>query len=416
MPSPQESGRATAHGENGADAVTALASQVAERGPAEAADLLEPEPDDVVVQVLQAVSPTAAQGILDAFAPERRRSLMAAAPPECSRQWSINCRYPDGSVGRLMDAPIAVFRPHTTVGEAIEELRVLVQKAFVTYGFVADADGRLVGVLVMRELLFAEKDVRLEEIMLREPFHLRPELPLLEAMKLVLNRHYPVYPVCDEAGRLIGIVRGQVMFEAQAFEISAQAGSMVGVEKEERLTTPWPRSFRFRHPWLQLNLLTAFVAGAVVSVFQDTIDRIVVLAVFLPILAGQSGNTGAQALAVALRGMTLGELKPGGAPVLVTKEGLLGLLNGALVGVTAALGMFALATAQHDPLAPTLAVLVLIAMTASCAISGVCGALVPMVLRRLGTDPATASTIFLSTATDVVSMGLLLGLATWLLS
>jgi magnesium transporter len=235
-------------------------------------------------------------------------------------------------------------------------------------------------------------------------------------MKLVLNRHYPVYPVCDEAGRLIGIVRGQVMFEAQAFEISAQAGSMVGVEKEERLTTPWPRSFRFRHPWLQLNLLTAFVAGAVVSVFQDTIDRIVVLAVFLPILAGQSGNTGAQALAVALRGMTLGELKPGGAPVLVTKEGLLGLLNGALVGVTAALGMFALATAQHDPLAPTLAVLVLIAMTASCAISGVCGALVPMVLRRLGTDPATASTIFLSTATDVVSMGLLLGLATWLLS
>ena len=110
MPSPQKSDEAMARPENGTDAVTRLAARVAERGPSEAADLLEPEPDDIVVQVLQAVSPTAAQDILDAFVPERRQSVMAAAPPECSRQWSVNCRYPDGSVGRLMDAPLAVFR------------------------------------------------------------------------------------------------------------------------------------------------------------------------------------------------------------------------------------------------------------------------------------------------------------------
>ena len=113
-----------------------------------------------------------------------------------------------------------------------------------------------------------------------------------------------------ESGRLVGMVRGQALFERQAFEISAQAGSMVGVEKEERVGTHWWRSFRLRHPWLQLNLLTAFIAAAVVGVFQDTIDRIVVLAAFLPVLAGQSGNTGCQALAVTLRGMTLGELRP----------------------------------------------------------------------------------------------------------
>jgi magnesium transporter len=313
-----------------------------------------------------------------------------------------------------MDAPIAVFRPDMTVAEAVDELRVLVKRMFITYGFVADANDRLLGVLVMRDLLFADRDARLDEVMLASPFSLRPDQPLLDAMRNVLNRHYPVYPVCDEAGRLVGIVRGQVMFEAQAFEISAQAGSMVGVEKEERLATPWSRSFRFRHPWLQLNLLTAFVAGAVVSMFQDTIDQVVVLAVFLPILAGQSGNTGSQALAVALRGLTLGELKPGTEGRLVAKEGLLGLLNGALVGVTAALGMFALATTQSNPLALTLALLVLVAMIGSCVVSGVFGALVPVVLKRLGADPATASTIFLTTATDVVSMGLLLGLATWL--
>jgi magnesium transporter len=108
----------------------------------------------------------------------------------------------------------------------------------------------------------------------------------------------PVYPVCDQDGRLLGVLRGQMLFEAQAVELSAQAGSMVGVEREERLHTVWSRSLKLRHPWLQLNLLTAFVAAAVVGVFQETIDRIVVLAVFLPVL-GQS-VTRPQALAVAL--------------------------------------------------------------------------------------------------------------------
>jgi magnesium transporter len=130
-----------------------------------------------------------------------------------------------------------------------------------------------------------------------------------------------VYPVCDADGRLVGTVRGRSLFEVQALEISAQAGAMVGVEKEERLATPWPRSLRFRHPWLQLNLFTAFLAAAVVGLFQGTINRLVVLAVFLPVLAGQSGNTGCQALAVTLRGLTLGELRPAPRAVLVAKEG-----------------------------------------------------------------------------------------------
>jgi magnesium transporter len=204
------------------------------------------------------------------------------------------------------------------------------------------------------------------------------------------------------------------MFEAQAIEISAQAGSMVGVEKEERLSTPWPRSLKFRHPWLQLNLLTAFVAAAVVGVFQNTIDEIVVLAVFLPVLAGQSGNTGCQALAVALRGMTLGELKPGREKVLVLKEGLLGFLNGGFVGLTAGAGMYFFARSQDNPDAWLLGLIVCFAMMLSCVISGVSGALVPLTLKRLGADPATASSIFLTTATDVASMGIFLGLATWL--
>jgi magnesium transporter len=210
----------------------------------------------------------------------------------------------------------------------------------------------------------------------------------------------------------VGIVRGRALFEEQALEISAQPGAMVGVEKEERLSTPWPRSLRFRHPWLQLNLLTAFVAAAVVGFFQGTIDRLVVLAVFLPVLAGQSGNTGCQALAVTLRGLTLGELRQGSGRRLVLKEGLLGLLNGAFVGVSAAIGMYLVARSQANPSALLLSLVVFLAMIGSCLVSGLAGALIPLTLKRFGADPATASSIFLTTATDVASMGLFLGLAT----
>jgi CheY-like chemotaxis protein len=200
--------------------------------------------------------------------------------------------------------------------------------------------------------------------------------------------------------------------QKRSIELSLQPGAMVGVEKEERLATPLFRSLRLRHPWLQINLLTAFVAAAVVGLFQGTIDRLLILTMFLPVLAGQSGNTGSQALALTLRGITLGDLESGKEEALVRKEALLGLLNGALVGLVAAIGMYVVATVQHLPSAPMLSAVVFLAMIGSCVISGICGAIVPLILKWLGADPVTASSIFLTTATDVASMGMLLGLAT----
>ncbi|MEO8485497.1 MAG: magnesium transporter [Betaproteobacteria bacterium] len=323
--------------------------------------------------------------------------------------------YPEDSIGNMMEPPLAVFLPQQTVGEAIESIRELVKQAFITYAWVLEADGKLVGVITMRDLLFSEHTQTLGDVMLKSVFALKTTMPLIDAMKLTLDKHYPVYPVVDDEGRLKGTVRGAAMFEAQTVELSAQAGAMVGVTKEERLATPWPRSLLFRHPWLQLNLLTAFVAAAVVGVFEGTLQKIVLLAVFLPVLAGQSGNTGCQALAVTLRGMTLGELKPGGAPVAATKEAILGLCNGALVGVTAGAGMFVYAWMSGNPQALMLGVVTFLAMVVACVISGVAGVLVPTTLQRLGADPATASSIFLTTATDVVSMGAFLGLATLIL-
>ena len=323
--------------------------------------------------------------------------------------------YMEDSIGNLMEPPLAVFLPEQTIGDAIESLRELVKQAFITYAWVLEADGKLVGVITMRDLLFGDRTQKLAEVMLRDVFALKTTMPLLDAMKLTLDKHYPVYPVVDDDGRLKGMVRGQTMFQAQTVELSAQAGEMVGVDKEERLATPWPRSLLFRHPWLQLNLLTAFVAAGVVGFFEGTLEKIVLLAVFLPVLAGQSGNTGCQALAVTLRGMTLGELKPEGTMSAVIKEAILGLWNGALVGVTAGAGMFVYAWMSDNPQAWMLAVVTFAAMVIACVVSGVSGVLVPTTLKRFGADPATASSIFLTTATDVVSMGAFLGLATLIL-
>ena len=392
------------------DAVEELSAEVSQQAPDDGAERLAEESTATIVEVLQQVNPSTAQDLLASLPEERQQDVLAAAP-ESSRQWALNQTFPEGSVGRLMDPPIGVFSPDMTVGEAVEELRELVKGAFITYAFVVDDLEVLVGVVVMRDLLFADRAQRLSDIMLREPFSLTPQMPLREAMRQVLNRHYPVYPVCD-AGRLAGLVRGGVLFQEQAIEISAQPGAMVGVEKEERLSTPWPTSLKYRHPWLQLNLLTAFVAAGVVGAFQKTIDELVILAVFLPVLAGQSGNTGCQALAVTLRGMTLGELRPGRERALVLKEGLLGLLNGTLVGVSAGIGMYLVARAQGNPKALILALVVMLAMIGSCVVSGLSGALIPLTLKKLGADPATASSIFLTTATDVASMGLFLSLAT----
>jgi magnesium transporter len=398
-----------------AEARPSLAARLKSQPPREAARMLAAEEPARAVEALAELNPGLTQDLLAELPPEALAAVSKAASPEIAKQWLRNARYARGAIGRLMEPAHAVFAPDITVGQAIEQLRAVVRTAFVTYGYVTDGEGKLLGLLTMRDLLFSDHGARLGDVMLRGAFAFRADTPIADAMKHTLNRHYPVYPVCDEAGRLVGLVRGAAIFEEQAFEITAQPGAMVGVEKEERVTTPLSRAFKFRHPWLQLNLVTAFAAGGVVALFQGTVDKLVILATFLPVLAGQSGNTGCQALAVTVRGMTLGDIRAGAGKRLVAKEFLLGLSNGAVTGLICGVAMFFLARSQESPHAMMLGLAVLLAMTGSCAISGVSGALVPLGLKRLGADPATASSIIVTTATDVASMGLLLGLATLLI-
>jgi magnesium transporter len=396
-----------------AEELRALVSEVA-LGSAETAHaLLDGQPDRVVADVLGRQLAPHALHILEVFPEGRRAQVLAQVPESRRRQWEVNAAYPEDSVGRLMTLPVGIFPPETSIRDAVEGLREAVKSAVITYIHVTDPQQRLIGVVVMREMLLADPAETLADIMIPRPFSLSATTPVDDAMREATRRHYPVYPIVDEAGLLVGLVRGEDLFQQSVVQLAVQPGSMVGVENEERLATRWPRALRLRSPWLLLNLATAFAAGGVVGIFEGTIEKVVALAVFLPILAGQSGNTGCQALAVTLRGMTLGELADRRPVTVVAKEAALGLLNGALVGLIAAVAMYLFARNEANAL--MLAGIVFVAMVGACIASGISGALVPMALQRFGADPATASSIFLTTATDIISMGLLLGLAALLI-
>jgi magnesium transporter len=389
-----------------------LKTAVMRRAPLDALVLLEGHSNNVIATILEALKPDLAVRILSHMDEKRAEILSPLIHQAIGEQWSVNLSYAEKSIGRIMEPPTDAFPGGMAVSELIDALRDTASERQIVYAFVTNSGGVLKGLVVLRDLLFANPQDSLESLMITDPFYFNAATTVDDAMQPALLRHYPIYPVCDANRKLVGQIRGYALFERQNIELTAHTGQMVGVEREEHLHTPWLRCLFLRHPWLQINLITGFFAGAVVGIFEETIAQIVVLAAFLPILAGQSGNTGCQALAVTLRAMTLKELKPGMESGLIRKEALLGLGNGMLVGITAALGMFAYSSISGSDSAYELALVVFLAMLGACIISGIIGVTVPLVLRKMGADPVTASTIFLTTITDVVSMGLLLTLAT----
>lgn len=320
-----------------------------------------------------------------------------------------------GTIADLMQPAAGVLPDTENVAGAVEHLTRTQSVKQISYFYVTRPDGTLVGVVTLRDLILAKPGEELANIMVAEPFAFRVDEPLSASVMVAMKRRFPRFPVVDANGRLVGIVSGWSLMERVATELSGQSGAMVGVDKEERVTTGVLSAFRMRHPWLQINLLTAFAAAFVVGLFEDTIAQIVALAVFLPVLAGQSGNTGCQALAITLRGLTLGELENYPVRKLLRKEILLGALNGLLVGIVAAIAMWVYA-ATSDATAPhLLALTILVAMIGACIGSGIFGVLVPLTLKKMGADAATASSIFLTTFTDIIGMGLMLLLATTLI-
>jgi magnesium transporter len=193
-------------------------------------------------------------------------------------------------------------------------------------------------------------------------------------------------------------------------ETSLDMQTMVGASADERALSPALFAVRKRLPWLQINLLTAFLAAAVVGLFEGVIAKVTALAILLPVVAGQSGNAGAQALAVTMRGLVLREVGVRQWPRVVMKEAAVGLINGLAVATTTAIGVFIWSRSMG------LVLVIVLSMIISMVAAGLAGALVPIVLRRMGQDPATASSIILTTVTDVTGFFSFLGIATLLIA
>jgi magnesium transporter len=213
-------------------------------------------------------------------------------------------------------------------------------------------------------------------------------------------------PVTDFDGRAIGVIRQDALIAAAQAEATADIQTMVGASKDERALSPVSFAVRRRLPWLQINLGTAFLAAAVVGIFEGTIARFTALAVLLPVVAGQSGNTGSQALAVTMRGLALREIRSRHWLRVTIKEAATGALNGLAVAVVTAVAVYIWSQSLG------LAAVISVAMVLSMAIAGLAGASIPIILAKLGQDPAQASSIILTTVTDVVGFMSFLGFAT----
>jgi magnesium transporter len=366
---------------------------------------------DQLLDLFSNISQLLALKILRDFDQDKITFFLDNCPEEASEYWKFKLKFKSGSLGELMSLPPLTLNENNTIDEAINAVKKIPKKILFTYGMIVDDANKLSGVLVFKDVFYHESNEILKNICFKNPLCLYADADLLDTYIKIAGKQIPEFPVVDSENKLIGILRGSDVSEAHSLKLSAQSGLMVGVSSEEGLESTWVKGVKLRGPWLLVNLITAFVAGAVVGFFQDTIDQIVLLAMFLPILAGQSGNTGAQALAVLIREMTLGEVGSKINKQLI-KETILGVVHGVITGAICAVVMYLLASQQNNPHALALAIIILVSMIASCVVSGLMGAFVPVTLKKLGADPAAASSIFLTTGTDVVSMGVMLFLAT----
>jgi magnesium transporter len=337
---------------------------------------------------------------------EARDRLLLHLPDKLKREIQEHLAYPENSVGRLMGTQFLAFRKSVRVQDAIDRIRALSAKGFPdSYVYVVDEQERLKGVVNMRDLLLAAPDQPLERVMRTGVFTLHCFIDREEAASEISKRRYFAAPVVDNEQRILGIIKAEQLIQGAQEEVVEDLQRMVGAGADERTFSPVSYSLKKRLPWLHVNLVTAFMAAAVVALFEDIIARLTVLAVFLPVVAGQGGNAGAQSLAVVMRGLVMREIPKNRIGELVLKETRLGLWSGSVTGVVTA----GVAWLWHGN--PWLGLVIGLAMIVNLVVAGFFGAFIPIAMKAVGLDPAQCSSIILTTVTDVVGFFAFLGFA-----
>jgi magnesium transporter len=345
--------------------------------------------------------------LLGKFEDAERSRFLSLVDSTIQDDFKTMMSYSEDSAGRLMETRTHVFREKMSVRQCLKRLRQLKFKPTRTL-FLVNNQNKLVSRVEMQDLALAEPLQTLNELAQPLKAFVSPTDPKEEIVSKMEEFKISNLPVLDLSGGLVGIVHHDALVKAVEEEATVDIQTMFGASKDERALSKPLFAVKKRLPWLEINLLTAFLAASVVGLFEGTIAKFTALAVLLPVVAGQSGNTGAQALAVTMRGLALKEISVRQWKAVVFKEMWVAFLNGVAVALTTAAGVYFWSHSIG------LALVIGLSMVISMVAAGLAGASVPIVLTRLGQDPATASSIILTTVTDVAGFFSFLGIATLL--
>ncbi len=383
------------------------AAVLAELPPESAAHLLEPFTEGKIAAWLRLLAANVAADLVDELPENRQRQILSALPNDKANAVAALLRYPPDSAGGKMDNRFIAVPANNTVEQCLVNLRAsALQRAVdASYIYAIDEAKRLVGVISLRDLVFAPADRRVNQIMDPNVVSLRVLDDQEEIARQMQRMSLLALPVVDEHQQLVGIVKMRDALQIAQTEATEDMQLMVGLSGEERIWSPWPQSIRKRLPWLCLNLATALGGAAVVAAFEGTIARWTALAIFLPLISAVAGNAGIQALTVIIRSLALGEVTSGDALRAFRKELAIGLINGVALGM--AIGLIGYGWKGSLMLGCVAGV----AMLLNQILGAISGVVIPFGLRYLKIDPALASSIFVTTLTDVVGFLVFLGLA-----
>ena len=378
----------------------------AELGPEMAAQLLADRPAEEIAKLIQEIPSDDAAALVDYLPEELSTAVLELMRPKESGQVGNLLEFPEKTAGRIMNPNVFALTEDLTVGEGISQLQTSRDVEMVFYLYIVDARRHLVGVTSLRRLLLVSPETPLKRIMTPDVISVRVDTDQEEAARLVASYNLLAIPVVDEENKLVGVITVDDVIDVIKDEATEDIYRLAGVTSDERISTPPGESLSKRLPWLAVNLVTAFIAASVVSLFEQTIDQVVALAVFMPIVAGMGGNAGTQTLTVIVRGIALGELNWGNTRKALFKEALVGLGNGLVLGTLGALVVWLMKGN------PVLGGVLGLAMVINMFIAATAGTLIPLGLRAMKVDPALASSVFITTFTDVAGFASFLGLAT----
>jgi magnesium transporter len=380
-----------------------------ELNPDLATAVLHALPGTVAGEILKRGEPVHLSRVVARLTDEEREQMMGLVDSGRQRELRSLVQYPEESAGSLMDVRFLLLYETLTVREALHRIRKF-KPRFTRQIYLVDEGARLQSMVEIHRLALADPNATLASLCMVVPAMVTPTATREEVVELLEQHRVTDLPVVDMDGRLIGIIRYDALMEAMREESSVDMLTMVGASRDERALSRISFVVRKRLPWLSINLLTAFLAASVVGLFEGTIAKFTALAVLLPVVAGQSGNTGAQALAVTMRGLALREIGTSQWLRVARKEIGAAFINGLAIALLTAAGV--LVWSSSVGLALVIGLSMVIAMLAA-AFSGV---VIPVSLSSLGQDPAQSSSIILTTVTDIVGFFAFLGIATMLAS